>query len=62
VCVGAGFALQEAVLVLASLVRRYRVEPDLDHEPQPVGRVTIRSDNGIRIRLHRRPAAPAEAP
>jgi hypothetical protein len=27
-----------------------------------VGRVTIRSDNGIRIRLHRRPAAPAEAP
>jgi cytochrome P450 len=62
VCVGAGFALQEAVLVLASLVRRYRVEPDLDHEPQPVGRVTIRSDNGIRIRLHRRHAAPAEAP
>jgi len=54
VCVGAGFALQEAVLVLATIVRRYRIAQDEGHEPQPVGRVTIRSENGIRIRLFKR--------
>jgi len=62
VCVGQGFAIQEAVLILASLVRRYRIEPDREHVPKPVGRVTLRSDNGIRVRFYRRPekAAPPE--
>lgn len=54
VCVGAAFAVQEAVLVLAALVRRYRVEAVPEHVPDTVGRVTIRSDNGIRVRLFRR--------
>ncbi len=54
VCTGAGFAKQEAVIVLASLVRRYRFEPLPDHVPDPVGRLTIRSDNGIRLKVSRR--------
>jgi cytochrome P450 len=57
VCVGAAFATQEAVLVLASIVRRYHITPEETHQPEPVGRVTIRSGNGIRVRLSRR--APA---
>ena len=51
VCIGAAFATQEAVLILASILRRYRIDADTDHTPQTVGRVTIRSDNGIRVRL-----------
>jgi cytochrome P450 len=54
VCVGQGFAIQEAVLILASIVRRYRIEPDNEHTPKPMGRVTLRSGNGIRVRFIRR--------
>lgn len=54
VCIGAAYATQEAVLILASIVRRYRVEADPGHVPRVVGRVTIRSGNGVRVRLHRR--------
>lgn len=54
VCIGAAYATQEAVLILASIVRRYRVEADTTHVPRVVGRVTVRSGNGVRVRLHRR--------
>lgn len=54
VCIGAAFATQEAVLILASIVRRYRIEPDTSHVPRVVGRVTIRSGNGVRVKLKRR--------
>jgi cytochrome P450 len=51
VCSGAAFATQEAVLVLAALIRRFQILPDPDHLPKPVGRLTVRSSNGIRLRL-----------
>lgn len=54
VCMGAAFALQEATLILAQLVRRVRLEAVPGHVPQPVGRLTIRSANGVRLRLFRR--------
>jgi cytochrome P450 len=54
VCIGQAFATQEALLVLAHIVRRYRIEPVKEHVPKTVGRVTVRSDNGIRVRLHKR--------
>jgi len=57
VCMGAAFALQEAALILSSLVRHYRLTPVPGHTPQPVGRLTIRSANGVRLKLHRREAA-----
>jgi len=57
VCLGATFALQEATLILAEMLRAYRLEPVPGHVPQPVGRLTIRSANGVRLRLHRREAA-----
>jgi len=55
VCLGAAFALQEATLILAQLVRHWRLEPAEAPEPRPVGRLTIRSAQGVRLRLHRRP-------
>jgi cytochrome P450 len=57
VCIGAAFALQEAVLILSSLMSRYRLEALPGHVPQPVGRLTIRSANGVRLILHRRSLA-----
>jgi len=67
VCIGAAFAMQEAVLILAMLVQRYRFEAVPGVEPRPVGRLTVRSENGIRVRLNKRseadeaPAVRAEA-
>lgn len=54
VCLGAAFALQEATLILASLIKAYELRPVNGHVPQPVGRLTIRSANGVRLHLHRR--------
>ena len=54
ICTGAGFATQEAMLLLATMVQKYRFEPVEGHIPKPVGRLTIRSENGIRLHLHRR--------
>lgn len=59
VCLGAAFALQEATLILAQLMRRWRLKAVEGHEPRPVGRLTIRSANGVRLRLHRRAEVPA---
>ena len=54
-CPGAAFALQEALLVLAELVRRYELLPDPGHQPELVARLTLRSQNGVRVRLRERP-------
>lgn len=56
VCLGAAFALQEATLILASLVRAFRLEAVPGHTPIPAGRLTIRSDNGVRLRIVQREA------
>ncbi len=53
-CIGASFAMQEATLILACLARRYRFEVLPEHVPEPVGRLTIRSANGIKARIFRR--------
>ncbi|HEV8691479.1 MAG TPA: cytochrome P450, partial [Ideonella sp.] len=54
VCIGAAFAQQEAALILATLAREFRFEPVPGHVPEPVGRLTIRAENGIRLRVFQR--------
>lgn len=54
VCLGAAFALQEAVLILTCLLRDFELIPVKEHVPQPVGRLTIRSENGVRLKLRKR--------
>lgn len=54
ICIGAAFALQEATLVLAVLARHFHVEPVPGRVPEPVGRLTIRADNGIWLHLRPR--------
>ncbi len=47
VCIGSNFALQEAVIVLASLVRRFRFELLQGHTVWPVQRVSLRPKHGL---------------
>jgi cytochrome P450 len=53
-CVGASFAMQEAVLIIASFLQQYRIETVAGFEPKPVGRLTIRSENGINVHIIQR--------
>ena len=54
ICVGAGFATQEAMVVLASVVRAFSLDALADAVPEPVSRLTLRPKNGIRLRLEAR--------
>ncbi len=54
VCTGAGFAMVEGVLLLAMLVRAYRFEPVKDRVPVPVAHLTVRSKDGIYLKLTKR--------
>ena len=57
VCIGASFALQEAVVVLAEIVRAARVDLAEGHAVKPVHRVTLRPEGGLPMHLTRRRAA-----
>lgn len=52
VCPGAGFAMAEAAVLLAFLMARFRFE--VMEEPVPVAHLTVRSRDGIRLRVSRR--------
>jgi cytochrome P450 len=54
VCLGASFAQQEGAIILASLVRRFRFDPVPGFEPKPAGRLTVRSTNGIKLKVTKR--------
>ena len=54
VCIGAAFALQEAVIVLASVLRHYRLALAPGHDVEPVQRITLRPKNGMKMVLTRR--------
>lgn len=62
VCIGASFAMQEAALILSTLVRKFHITPLAGHSPEPVGRLTIRSANGIWIALTPRAPAAQDTP
>ncbi len=54
VCMGATFALQESSLILSTLVKHYRFDPLPGVTPDPVGRLTVRSENGMRLAVYKR--------
>ena len=56
VCIGAGFAQQEAMLLLASMVRRFDLSSIADDKPDPVSRLTLRPRRGVRAMLRDRSA------
>nr|WP_321253091.1 cytochrome P450 [uncultured Ruegeria sp.] len=51
VCAGAGFAMIEGPLILSMLLKHYRFEPVTGRDPVPVAHLTVRSKDGIWLRL-----------
>lgn len=50
ICIGMSFALQEAVIILATLLGRFRFEPVAGKEPEPVMILTLRPEGGVWLR------------
>ncbi|MEC9311456.1 MAG: cytochrome P450 [Pseudomonadota bacterium] len=55
ICIGAGFALQEAVIILATLLARFRFEAVAGKTPKPVLIITTRPEGGVWLTAHPRP-------
>ena len=55
-CIGSTFALQEATLVLASIVKRFRFQLKPGHTVWPMLRVTLRPANGLPMIITERSA------
>jgi cytochrome P450 len=51
VCLGSSFAMAEATVILASLIRAARFEWDGKHSPEPVSRVTLRPRGGMPLKV-----------
>ena len=47
ICIGASFALQEAVIILATLLARFRFRPVPGRDPRPVMILTLRPEGGV---------------
>ncbi len=54
ICIGAAFALAEAVAILATLVRAVRLRPLPGHQPMPTIRLTLRPDGGMPMQVEPR--------
>jgi len=53
-CIGMNFAMQEGVLLLASILREYKLKIEPGFVPDIVGRLTTRSINGMNIKFIKR--------
>jgi cytochrome P450 len=51
ICIGASFALQEAVIILASLLARFRFTAIPGRAPKPVMILTLRPQGGVWLRV-----------
>lgn len=47
ICIGASFAIQEAVIILATLLGRFKFEPVPGRDPKPVMILTTRPEGGV---------------
>ncbi|MEM9550839.1 MAG: cytochrome P450, partial [Pseudomonadota bacterium] len=47
ICIGASFALQEAVIILATLLARFQFDPVPGRDPKPVMIITLRPEGGV---------------
>jgi cytochrome P450 len=55
ICIGAVFAITEAILILATIAQRYRLRLQPGHRVEPRGLITLRPRNGVAMILERRP-------
>jgi len=54
VCTGAGFAMVEGPMLLSLILRNFVIEADENRDPVPVAHLTVRSSQGIWLRLRKR--------
>ena len=54
ICIGAAFAMTEAMLILAMVAQRYRLHLKPGHPIEPQGLITLRPRYGLRMTLERR--------
>jgi cytochrome P450 len=54
ICIGAAFAMAEAMLILATIAQRYRLHLKPGHPVEPQGLITLRPRYGLRMTLERR--------
>mgnify|MGYP000556471324 CR=1 FL=1 len=53
ICIGASFAIQEAVIILATLLSRFRFTPVPGRDPDPVMILTLRPQGGVWLEAER---------
>jgi cytochrome P450 len=54
ICIGASFAIQEASIIVASIMRRFTLEMAPGHTAWPVLKVTLRPKGGLPMMVRRR--------
>jgi cytochrome P450 len=54
ICIGAAFAMTEAILLLATIAQRYRLKLKPAHSIEPQGLITLRPRHGMPMMLERR--------
>jgi cytochrome P450 len=54
ICIGASFAMQEAMIALAALMSRWRFDPLPQTKPWPVQKLTVQPEGGIPMKVSRR--------
>jgi cytochrome P450 len=54
ICIGAAFAMTEAILILATIAQRYRLRLKAGHPIEPQGLITLRPRYGMQMILERR--------
>ena len=57
ICIGAAFSLQEAAIILATLMQRFELLPVEGFKVEPVQRITLRPSNGMQLVLQHRRAS-----
>ena len=61
-CVGASFAMMEAVLVLATIAQRFQLRPAPGHTVEPLPSLTLRPRGGVWVELRKRRQCAAGLP
>jgi cytochrome P450 len=54
ICIGMGFALMEAAVILSTIAQRYRFELSPGFPVSPLARITLRPKHGLKMRMFRR--------
>lgn len=54
ICIGMGFSMQEALIILSAVLKRFRLELVPGHPVEPQARLTLRPKHGLKMRVWRR--------